>query len=304
MALGCSAACGRLTIDATAIVRAAMPHLTGCCFDQPECALQGLFVADVDLENSGLLLVDNTRQCDKEEMNEAGKSRYSMVMWIVLAVVLLVSGLVSFPLFVRQGKCREGQTESVSNARQIGLALFEFQTAYGSFPDETTAAKVRLKTGDDINFGTASSNDYFRQLIAAQIANSEAMFYAKTAYTEKPDNVTKPGAKALAPGEVGFGYLMDGKSALDPKGNPSRPLACSPLALVGKTVSNQFFDSSFNKGRAVVLKMDNSVQSLSIDPDSRRGFISGLEKHLLQTGSDTVWGDSAKPVIVPPSPKN
>lgn len=224
-------------------------------------------------------------------------------MWIVLIVVLVISGLMAAPLFIRRGHRGCGPTEAVSNARQIGLALYEFQTEYGRFPDETTAGKIRLKSGDHLDLGNTSSNDYFRQLIATEIANAESMFYAKAAYTKRPDNMMESGAKALAPGEVGFGYLMDGKSSLDPKGNPSRPLVCAPLAMEGKTVSSQFFDKSINEGRAVVLRMDNSVQSLRIDPDTQRALMPG-KKHLLQTGSDTVWGDAAKPVIVPPLPKN
>jgi hypothetical protein len=43
------------------------------------------------------------------------------------------------------GKRDKGQMEAVSNARQIGLALYEFETEYGRYPDGTTAAKILHK---------------------------------------------------------------------------------------------------------------------------------------------------------------
>ena len=44
------------------------------------------------------------------------------------------------------------------------------------------------------------------------------------------------------------------------------------------------------------------LHSLPIDPQTHRA-IPGGKKHLLDTGLETVWGDSAKPVIIPPLPK-
>ncbi len=234
-----------------------------------------------------------------------GKEKpFTPAMWIILVVLLAICWVVIRPMFVREGKCREGQTETVSNAKQIGIALYEFESAFGTYPDETTAAKIRQKSGDRFNLGNSSSNDYFRQLIAVDIVSSETLFYAKAGYTKKPDNVIDPADMALAPGEVGFGYLMIGKTALNSDGNLARTLVCAPLAFDGKTVSDQKFDPTVKNGYAVILRMDNSVQSMPIDPTTRRVMLGvGGQKHLLETGSDTVWGDSAKPVIVPPLPK-
>jgi hypothetical protein len=139
-------------------------------------------------------------------------------------------------------------------------------------------------------------------MIAAGIASSESLFYAKSRYTKKPDGIIGHGDKALLPGEVGFGYLMDGRTALTSKGNPARPLVCYPLAFDGKIVSDQAFDPSIHDGKAVILRVDNSAQSLPILSATRRAMLGG-GKHLLQTGEDTVWGASVKPVIVPPLPK-
>ena len=73
---------------------------------------------------------------------------------------------------------RADLTEAVSNARQIGLALYEFEQAYGRFPDESTIPRVKeIDPANTIPLGKSSSNDFFRQLIAAEIAQSEMMFY-------------------------------------------------------------------------------------------------------------------------------
>ena len=82
---------------------------------------------------------------------------------------LLTVGLFSFgivvllgltlPLTVRSRK-KSNQVEAVNNARQIGLALFEFEAEYGKFPDATTIATVRRKTDTSLSLGARTSNDY------------------------------------------------------------------------------------------------------------------------------------------------
>ena len=194
------------------------------------------------------------------------------------------------------------QVESVNNARQIGLALFEFDMEYGSFPDETTATKVRQKTGNQMHLGNSSANNYFQQLLAAEIVSSHHMFYAKTAFSKKPGKLAEHGKWTIEPGTLGFGYLMNGKSSLAEEGNPARALACAPLAFDGKSVSSQQFEYDRYDGKAVVLRIDNSVTSLPIQKGTQLVFLGG-GKTLLQTGPDTIWGSTESPVIVPPLPK-
>ncbi|HEX7261615.1 MAG TPA: hypothetical protein VF258_07340, partial [Luteolibacter sp.] len=114
------------------------------------------------------------------------------------------------PMFIRSSK-KADQTEAVSNARQIGFALFEFETDYGKFPDVTTIAAVQKKTGSLLPLGTKSSNDFFRQLIAAEITQFEAMFYAKTAGGRKPDGIFTT-AEAVKARECGFTYFLGATS--------------------------------------------------------------------------------------------
>jgi prepilin-type N-terminal cleavage/methylation domain-containing protein len=216
---------------------------------------------------------------------------------VVIVIIAALAGLTA-PMVIRQRK-KADQTEAVSNARNIGLALFEFETAYGSFPDTTTADQVKTNTETQLTLGTANANDFFRQLIAAEICQSEAMFYAKTAFTKKPDDVYNTSEKALAKGEVGFGYIMNGTAAFSTAGNPARPIVVAPLAFPFQTGQ---FDLDYYDAKAVVLRIDNSVQSLQILRTSKLAQLGG-GNNLLQTGESTVWGTDATPTIINPDPK-
>jgi prepilin-type N-terminal cleavage/methylation domain-containing protein len=215
---------------------------------------------------------------------------------VVIVIIAALAGLTA-PMVIRQRK-KADQTEAVNNARQIGFALFEFETAYGSFPDSATATEVKEATESTLNLGTATANDYFRQLIAAEVSQSEAMFYAKTAFTKKPDNVYN-GQNALEKGEVGFGYIMNTNTAFSTAGNPARPVVVAPLAYPFSTGQ---FDTDMYDYKAVVLRIDNSATSLPILKSSKLAQLGG-GKNLLQTGEETIWGTGVTPTIINPDPK-
>jgi hypothetical protein len=94
--------------------------------------------------------------------------------------------------------------------------------------------------------------------------------------SRKPDGIISPG-KALAPGEVGFGYI----AGLSTKGNPARPVAFAPII-----PGTDRFDPKPFDGKAVVLRMDNSVTSLTIDEN---GHAILMEKNMLSP-ENPVWG--------------
>jgi hypothetical protein len=156
----------------------------------------------------------------------------------------------------RHGKCWPGQTEVVSNARQIGLALYEFGNEYGKYPDSSTAAEVRRKTGSSLSLPDKTSNDLFAQLMAGQFTQTEKIFYTKAKSSVKPDGVWSSDATVLAHGECAFAYIM----GVDPKGDPQTPLAFGPVIPGTKS-----FDRKSNEGKVVVLRIDNSVTSLPIN---------------------------------------
>lgn len=214
---------------------------------------------------------------------------------VVIVIIAALAGLTA-PMVIRQRK-KADQTEAVNNARQIGLALFEFETEYGSFPDDSTGTAVAEAT-ETTKISGATSNDRFRQLIRAGIAQSEAMFYAKTAFTKKPDGVFNTDTDALEDGEVGFGMIVKAdNTGLSAAGNPSRPVVVAPF----KEALDGTFDSDYYDGKAVILKLDNSVASFNIVKSSGNVLING--KKILQTGEDTVWGVDLTPAFAYPKKK-
>lgn len=150
-----------------------------------------------------------------------------------------------------------GQTEAVSNARQIGLALYEFQLEYGKYPDISTAAEVRRKTGSRLSLGDSTSNDLLAQLIAGNFTQSEGMFYARTKSSKKPDSIWNSDATILEHGECSYAYIM----GVDPRGDPKTPIVFGPVIPGTKS-----FDCKSNEGKVVVLFNDNTVNSLPITP--------------------------------------
>jgi prepilin-type N-terminal cleavage/methylation domain-containing protein len=232
------------------------------------------------------------------KMHKNMRGGFTLVELLVVIVIIAALAGLTAPMVIRQRK-KADQTEATSNARQIGLAMFEFETAYGSFPDSTTATQVTESTGSQLTLTGNTANDYYRQLIAAEIAQSEALFYAKTAFTKKPDNIFNNSSNALAAGEVGFGYIMNGALAFSTAGNPARPLLAAPLAFPFQTGQ---FDPDFYDAKAVVLRIDNSVQSLPVLRQSKLVQLGG-SKNLLQPGEDTVWGTGVTPTMVNPQPK-
>ncbi|MBC8127724.1 MAG: hypothetical protein H8M99_11350, partial [Gloeobacteraceae cyanobacterium ES-bin-144] len=127
-------------------------------------------------------------------------------IWIVGLVSIAALLVLTAPLFIRRHHPRD-QTEAVNNARQMGLALFEFEYEYGAYPNADTVVAVQKATGTTLNLGTKTSNDFFRQLIGGNFTQSEKIFYAaKIPGVRKPDdNIT--GAEALKKGECGFAYF-------------------------------------------------------------------------------------------------
>lgn len=170
------------------------------------------------------------------------------------------------------------QTLAIMNLRQLGLAMFEFETDYGSFPDEETAKEVKKATGKDINLKVETSDDCFRQLLDAEILVND-----KILTLQSPGAKPKDGDPAAKPLKCVFSYCYGISSA----GNPGRPLVCYPL-LDGKTT----FDLAPLGGRAVVLFADNSVRSFPIEKDGRV-LIDGKD---LFDPAQPYWGGK-KPVV-------
>lgn len=196
---------------------------------------------------------------------EAVRSRRSRrVIWLTGALFMVV--LLFLALEVASGvsrvRRRDNENEAVGNARQIGLALSGFEAEYGKFPDASTIPAVEARTGTVISLGTGTSNDYFRQLIATGVVGRESIFYAGISGGKRPDNNIFA-RQALVKGEVGFAYL----SGLSQTGNPLRALAMTPLI-----PGTDRFDPEPFGGRAIILRVDNTVAALKIGEDGHAIF--------------------------------
>lgn len=149
------------------------------------------------------------------------------------------------------------RTEPVSNAKQIGLALFTFDQDYGKYPDTTTVVAVRRETGSTLILPDRTSNDLFAQLLATGILGTEKIFYLRAKSMRKPDNVFDTDATILAHGECAFAYI----AGLSSRDDPNTPVFFGPV-IPGTTT----LDRKSRDGKAVVLSVDNAVSSYPINP--------------------------------------
>lgn len=193
-------------------------------------------------------------------------------------LMLLLAGIIS-PLVIRSRK-KSDLIEAVHNARQIGLALEEFETSYGSLPNAATAKEVKATTLSPLDLSGSSANACFRQLIASEILQAESMFYARGPASRKPDNVFT-GTRALEKGEVAFTYVA-GIPAVRP---PDTPLVMTPL-IHGKHTFDARTSSRFFFDKAVILRADQSVKTMRVD---KSGAVLHAGKNLLDP-SQPFWG--------------
>ena len=223
---------------------------------------------------------------------------FTLVELLVVIVIIAALAGLSTPLILRQQKAAD-RTVAVNNAKQIGLALLEFDVEFGGYPDNYTAEEVSDSTGSDLNLSGNTSNDYFRQLVAFNV-QTEDIFFADTPYTREPDNIID-GSEALRPGEVGFGYVMrNQEEGLGTSGNPNVPVVVAPLM---NAQSNWTFDGGPFGDKAVILRADNSVD-VPIVRKTDNYVTIGKGRTLQQTGPNSVWGNGITPVIKPPSKRS
>jgi len=217
-----------------------------------------------------------------------GESK-SKSLEIGLGIFILLGLIASFFIWQDARMRRHGrghdQSEATSNARQIGLALFEFETEYGAFPNTATIPLVETENGTSINLSGNSSNALFRQIFAANIARSEQMFYAKISKRPYGDGVISSG-EALKIGENAFSYI----SGLSTKDGPATPLVLTPL-IAGTTK----FDPKPFDGKAIVLHIDNSVRTYKIHKDGHI-YRDGID---LLSPKHPIWKGKAPDIRYP-----
>lgn len=177
-------------------------------------------------------------------------------LWVIGGAAIVTLLITIFVLVtIRQHRLANG-VEAVNNIRQIRSSLLEFEQDYGRFPDKSTAAAVRSKTGTALTLGNGSSNELFRQLLVGTRIKFEKPFWSAAEGSVKVDDIYHTDSRALAAGECGFAYVT-GLSSSDPG---HAPLVMSPM-LPGTLT----FDHKPFGGKAVILFVDGSVKTMPID---------------------------------------
>ena len=212
----------------------------------------------------------------------------------LLVVISIIATLAGVGVPALMAKLKDGdRTEAVMNAKQIGLALFSFESDNGSYPDDVTEEDITEDDTEAIISSASGSNKYFSQLFATGYIDQEGPFYCKSEITKKPDDDMSSASELLAPGDCGFAYVM--KNATD--GLSSSLPSSLPLAIATNTEggdATQFDRNVYNK-KAVVLRIDMSVITPQIKADGTL--------NLLETGTGTPWEDANinSPEVVKPA---
>ncbi|MDB6080036.1 MAG: hypothetical protein JWO82_3783 [Akkermansiaceae bacterium] len=184
--------------------------------------------------------------------------RFRLLPVMVAGVVIVGFCLSVWPQIAKQKKAAD-QVRAISNLKAIGLALQEFQSEYGRYPDESTAITVKAATKTNLDLSGTSSNRLFRQFLVTGL-KSEKIFYAPQPGHRWGDDRFDDDAHALEPGEVGFGYLTG--EADSNAWTPTAILAVAPLVH-----GTPRFNPEPYRNLAPVLLKDNSVGVRSVGAD-------------------------------------
>lgn len=215
-------------------------------------------------------------------------------------LILMALGALVYPVVLKQKKAAD-RTKALSNIKQLGAMLIEFDTEYGRFPDDGTAREVKEQTKTDFTLTGQFSNDYFRQMVTGGGGKSEKPFWCKTPHTfRKVDDDFSTPAKCLEAGEVGYSYIMasptQGQKASE---EPSRPVIVAPPY---QFRADWTFDPEPYAGKVVVLRLDNSATAMQIREDNRK-VSTNSGKTLGDAGEQTPWGTKITPFLRAPQPR-
>ncbi len=213
-----------------------------------------------------------------------------LLPFVILAVLLGCFVLAALPVIFSCKGCGHGSARTVRNAKQVGYALFNFESDYGHYPNDETAKELLEKYDVDFLSSTGGSNFYFSQLIAGGYMDQEGPFHVNGVNVE-PDNNQSDPEELLKSGEVGFAYVMWESRAGIPERGPLVIAYLEPGELrlpPKKWLSNK-------SRRMVVLNDDMSVM---VYRASRDGTVEYNGKDYFDW-SQSHWGGQ-KPKIVWP----
>jgi hypothetical protein len=219
----------------------------------------------------------------KPKPKKSKRFNYKCGIFMLITVVSLI--LLSQPKVMCAPK-RSYVAEAINNAKQIGIALFSFADEYDKYPSPATAPEVAEAYPDQpYDLTGNSSNAIFRQFFTSGITESEQMFYARFKKSQKPDGNISTG-ELLKKGECGFSYI----SNISPKDNPKTPIVLAPLIPGTKKFDTKPFD-----GKAIVLRIDNTVQTYEIKKD---GTIHDKDGDIISP-NHPIWNGKAPTIHYP-----
>ncbi len=214
---------------------------------------------------------------------------------VVIAIIAVLAGLAT-PAILKTRK-KADQSQTINNARQIGMALTSFSDLYDSYPSEETGLQLE-EEGAEVPGGD-DANSLLAQLIIAGQTDSEEIFFAKgVKNTRKGDGNTSTPDDILKERENGFGYVMlaDSQALSSSYGTSSTPLLVAPLKSGGP---NPIFDENPYSGEYVYLRNDSSVTTDILSRDGEGRALLRGRGGLFDTGSKSVWGDDEPDVRSP-----
>jgi hypothetical protein len=129
-----------------------------------------------------------------------------------------------------------------------------FEDQYGAYPSAATIPLVREETGTTMSLGTTTSNDYFRQLLAAGLGDEKMFFGFRRA------DLRTDGARALEKDECGIAYVPGLRSSDD----PTLPVAIAPVLPSRKGLDPERFE-----GAAVILHINGEVRTYPLRNDGK-----------------------------------
>jgi prepilin-type N-terminal cleavage/methylation domain-containing protein len=79
--------------------------------------------------------------------NHHARRGFTLVeLLVVIAIIATLAG-VGAPVIISQQK-KGARTEAISNAKQVGMAMFNFDQDYGSYPSTATGTEVSTNNPD------------------------------------------------------------------------------------------------------------------------------------------------------------
>lgn len=220
------------------------------------------------------------------------KSGFTLIEIMVVIAIIAALASMGTPMALKQMKKKDLLT-GTNNAKQIYMAMTEFESDFGSFPDDYTATR----DPDLADFTGEDANIYLGQLIQSGIIDKEGVFKLKGGASVKgePDDIISEG-NVLVAGENGFSYVMKEKGvSFSLSDKSSIPLLVG--AMDHRDPSKTKFKDVFG-GKALVLRIDGSATQERISPKTGKvNLVSG--KTLFDASEDSVWQGYAPYVYLP-----